>query len=880
MLFMKKIKYFFLSLLLSIVGNVFAQTESANRPLDAAVLHPRIRQWAFPNNGVSVSPHPSLLWPGAKGSNTVYKIQLSQDSLFAKDVIVGNEQVWAVYAVHKALKTGKWFWKYAYKNDRKKNWAWSESYSFNVIKDSSSTNTPTVETFLQEAATVHPRLWKINDKLDAFRNANRNNPEALALLKEADKLLHFTGITEAPTRPRDTAGVSDEKKESLIEFMYHGFGEKNGTPIKTLVQAYWLTGARKYVDAAITRALVLATLNHNALATRDDFNNANVLEALAWAYDAGYDFLSDSQKKTLRESIKERGNRIYNNVVNRFELQFCDNHIWQHILRNFSIAAVAVVKDIPDANQWLSYIYEVWSARFPTLGTTDGGAFDGNGYFRVHFETLVYLPYLLGQISGVDYYKNQWLQNLPYYLIYSLPAGEPSTGYGDMHEDLNRPLKMQARFAEALSREVHNPYLDSYVASLKKESPAYFEGNDQFRFFRLLTNGQKKADRNAKISLPERSRFFNDIGLAALHSDLAHPDKDAAVYLNVNPFGASGHGHAAQNAFTLNYKGLELSTGTGYYTNFSDAHTLLHYRSARAYNTILADSIGQKLGEEGYGWLPRGLSGHRIQYALGDASSAYGNVASTFWLSHFTKNKIVPDSANGYGDPGVKWNRRHILLLDSNYIIVYDELQSSKNVKWTWQFHSNYPLQKDKETLPQLRNVSIDIPKLGKYNVSLLSPAPLQLSVHDAFVSPALNWKGKKNDEEGDAVEYKKQWHAGFSTADKTPAFRFIGVIALNARDVPLHIQNKNGIYHFSIGNWNVAATLDAGQSPFLQVTSGDGNAVFDYGSGEVNILNGNERIAHHYKGSSLLIEKDNTGKYEWKEAIDKWPDVATQDRP
>lgn len=83
----------------------------------------------------------------------------------------------------------------------------------------------------------------------------------------------------------------------------------------------------------------------------------------------------------------------------------CDNHVWQHILRNFSIAAVAVANDLPEANEWLTYVYEVWSARFPVLGSTDGGWHEGNGYFRTHYETLIYLPELFGNISGMDYFK-------------------------------------------------------------------------------------------------------------------------------------------------------------------------------------------------------------------------------------------------------------------------------------------------------------------------------------------------------------------------------------------------------------------------------------------------------------------------------------------
>src|SRR5690606_19439298 len=100
------------------------------------------------------------------------------------------------------------------------------------------------------------------------------------------------------------------------------------------------------------------------LGTRDDFNSGNVMEAMALAYDCFYKYLSTEQQILLREAIAHRGRDFYSHMVNRFEAQLCDNHVWQHTLRNFSIAAFAVAHDVPEASEWLSYIYEVWSGRF------------------------------------------------------------------------------------------------------------------------------------------------------------------------------------------------------------------------------------------------------------------------------------------------------------------------------------------------------------------------------------------------------------------------------------------------------------------------------------------------------------------------------------
>ena len=40
----------------------------------------------------------------------------------------------------------------------------------------------------------------------------------------------------------------------------------------------------------------------------------------------------------------------------------------------------------------------------------------------------------------------------------------------------------------------------------------------------------------------------------------------------------------------------------------------------------------QKIGTEGYGWIPRWYEGEKISYIVGDASNAYGKVTAPIWL--------------------------------------------------------------------------------------------------------------------------------------------------------------------------------------------------------------------------------------------------------
>lgn len=846
--------------------------------LDTGMLHPRVREWAYPVNQVVVpDDSPYLLWPGVKGKTVRYKVMLASDSLFQKDVIRGEVQRWAVYPLHRRLKPGRWFWKYASSEKEAGGWNWSPVYDFNVKKQGENKFlSPEVAVVLAKSKAQHPRLWGMNKGADAFYSNNKENPEALAFIAASVKLLGQPLPEEKPTRPRDTTGMTALQRKQMVEFMYHGFGEKVATPIRNLCIAFQLSKDPRFIKEAIKRAVHVAKMDPESLATRDDFNNGNILEGLAWLYDAGYGYLTVGEKKILQQSIGIRGQRIYEGLPNRFELQMCDNHVWQHILRNFSIAAVAMANDLPQANEWLTYVYEVWTARFPVLGTTDGGWHEGNGYFRVHYETLIYLPALFGNISGVNYFEQPWMQHLPYYLLYSYPPNSTSTALGDMHENLKNMVKMQAIFADALATKIDNPFLNWYVSEIRKSNPAYFKGNDDFQLFRLLNFNAKRQNKIESPAMLPRGREFRDIGLAAMHSDLAHSGQELASYLSANPFGAAGHGHASQNAFTINYKGKKIFGGTGFYSNFSDAHNLLDYRSSRGYCTILADSLGQRIGEDGYGWMPRFMTGTHIQYALGDASNAYGDVTTDFWLGRFQEIGLKADRTNGYGNSGVKLYRRHMLQLDSNYVVLYDELAADKPVKWTTQFHSPFLMKGNVAEKTSIQGFSVET-GLGAIGTSVYANGPLQMVIHDKYNYPAKNWKGK-TDEEGNVIEFQNQWHTGVSTVGALKTNRFLTIIQLKNKKVAQIkvIHEANGLCELAVGDWHIKAELNTDNAALLAVKSELSQAVFSYGSEPVKMLD--KVYEHQIKGSSMLIELKNK-VINKQEVVDSLPDVVKFDQ-
>ncbi|MES2774088.1 MAG: DUF4962 domain-containing protein [Bacteroidota bacterium] len=875
----------------------FAQQKSPVIKLSAEKLHARVREWPYPVNGVTVPTNaPALLWPATDGKNTVfpmesgslvpedanignvrYQVMLAMDKSFQTSVIKSNIQAWAVYPLHQALKPGKWFWKYGYALKGTSKWTWSAVYDFLVDKKYAAEKvSPPLAEVIKRNEEPHPRLWNMHAIGEAFYTRNLANPEAKKFITYAEKLMKAPLPVEKPMRDIDTTGKTGLEKRGLMDRMYHGFGDLVGNPVRDLCIAYQLTHNDAFIKDAKRRALnILAMDPDKHYATFEDFNSGAVLEALGWFYDVGYDLLSSDEKDQFKGMIKKRAKAIYDHLPNRFELHVSDNHVWQITMRNLAIGTIPVVNEIPEAKEWLSYLYEVWSARFPVLGTTDGGWHEGNGYFKVNYRSLIYLSQLFSDCSGVDYFKMPWMKNLPDYMLYTNPPKAASTATGDMWENMPNVNKSQGLFAEALALKNDNPYLNWYVKQVRTSNPEFFTGTDDYLLFRLLNYNQAQKFREQSPEDLPKSKTFKDVGVVAMHENLSDPDKSLSSYLLSSPFGSSGHGHAAQNAFTIINNGRIVLGASGYYSNFSDKHNLLDYRTSRAYSTILADSIGQKLGEEGYGWIARSISGKHIQYGLGDASNAYGNIKSEFWLDRFRQINVTPSPANGHGNPNVTLYRRHMLQLDGGYIVLYDELEAKGPVKWTTQFHAPYDtihVQKTNNTNQQHFSVAAGAAQL---NASVFAGTPLQINVHHQFAEPAVNWM-KLTGEGGKLREYKEQWHAGI-TSQPAQKFRFLTIIQIKEGE-PEVIQVlpvNNGLSHWQIGEWDIRAQLDPAKPVALQVTGTQSKALFSYGN--LPIIFQGKTYASKIAGSSLLLETDRNTVTR-QEVVDELPDVAKYD--
>lgn len=786
--------------------------------LDKQSLRPRYREWAQPAGGVAVTQNPpALLWPASADSKAAtYRVRLSQDSTLA-GATASEPFEWAAYACHTPLAEGRWYWQWSVTEPGGAE-RWSAVNTFDVAASARRFATPRgAELVRKVAAMPHHRLYVSRDGVEAFRMRAQKNPEARGLVRQARAKLDMDPVPVAPTRPRDTTGMSPFEKKSLINFMYHKFGEVVTQPIVDFSMAYLLTGEEPFRDAAVRHALHVASLPADSDATSEDFNRSAIMYGLAMGYDTACDRMTPEERAGVLEAVRVRGEYFYKHYVKDFECHSMDNHVWQHTFRNFFFASIATLGDLPEAEKWFRYCYEVWCARFPILGGDDGGWHDGSSYMQANLVTFIYVPFILARLTGTDFFDLPWYRNLPSFLVYSFPKGSYATGFGDDYEKMTSPSQLYMGFADALARELSSPvarwYADQLIGGDEKE----LYRSKGFTLYRILTD--KPIDSVAPEA-PARntSRFYPDAGFSLMHTDPANASDDLMAAFFALPFGSTGHAHAAHNGFTINYGGRQLFGGTGYYSNFNDKHTLMHYRS-RGHNTILADGMAQVIGENGYGWLARFADNEAVTYTLGDATHAYDSIRTPFWIDRMEKSGVEYTRENGFGDPGITRFRRHFLFLKPDVIVIYDELAAREPVAWTWLLHSHHELRRAADNAVSASN------GLAEGRMDLFTSSGLELNLTDQFFSPAINWK-KRTGADGKVQEYTNQWHSEFTTTAKSRAQRFLAIFRITSEGRKLLELKRDAKGRVTVGEWTVAAELDASKPASLSVTDRRGNAV------------------------------------------------------
>ena len=654
---------------------------------------------------------PEFTWPPLDGKFT-YTVMLTGPDGKTESKSTGRN--WLVW--DHVLPPGTYTWRMKSTSDSDV----TEPRTFTIAPDPVEFLLPSPDEIVRRArATPHPRTWAhgASSPLPAFRGERANGFSAMA--QEADDKRHLPVQEEPRSESKDSNynDTVDEQKRTLASALAWA---------GTHDPRYGADAARRLLAQAAWSTTGPIGFSQNDMASR------NVAWTLALGYDWTYDYLSAEQKKKILEAIRARTRDMYEEYVatNEISRYPYDSHGNLTLTVTAAIAALTA-GDLPEADEWLKGAAQmaiVWTSPW---GGADGGF--GNGTAQADWDTGTNLPvwYVLKNATGIDLSKKEWVRNYSRYLAYFLPPNTPSGLFGDGQEQ--KLSELWARIGQAYTDFAPSPLGIWYASQLKGADPARLE-------ILLAPRMLDKSDR-----LPEgtpNAAAFPSIGWAAMHSDLADPER-TSVYFRSSPYGSYNHSHADQNSFVVNSRGKRLAIASGYYDNYRTPHWTEWYKQTRAANAITYD------GGKGEG---------------SDGRQFTGEI--THFETHPAYDIVVGHAEKAY-DGKLTKAERTLVFLRPDLILVRDSLASPAPHTWEWNIHALNRMQQLSD-----RKVAI-VNGDAKMCVEMLGGPDVAFSQTDRFTAapePSSMNKSEPN-----------QWHGVFATKAPSASAEFVALMRVGS---------------------------------------------------------------------------------------------------
>lgn len=779
---------------------VFFEDYESDKTIE--VVHPTSRDKPYPReeHELYINPAPLLVPRAARAKDEFLEFELSQNVEFPEEgTYRSGKLAWNVYNIHEAMAAGQWYWRFRKVDKEGRAAGWSKVYSFTVTGQEPVFVTPHFAVLQQNIPTGYPRIYGfLEDDLEQSRPHAAEHRE-------------YKDMTDRTNKTMSYAPVGNLYEYNTVK------GLANVHVCVNLNASYLTTGDEQYKRKLleIGRAMAAQSVDDKTLLD-DNFQVANIVDVLNTIYDICQNELTDGEKTAIESVILRAVTHYYHGFRGRMETTLFDEHPWQITLCSMMQGAYTICQKYPEAMTAFEYFYELWTSRAPASGfNRDGAWFNGASYLEVNVKTLYYMPMLFTHLTGRDFFKHPWYQNVGKSLIYSWLPGTRPTSFGDMTESKTTPNRYRAAFADIIAREVGDSFAEWYV----KECGDVLYGDQSLgRIYRFAKGipAYVKPELNDQL---DNFVWYKDVGEGVAFSNMSQRTSNLSLAFRSSPFGSGNHTHSDQNSFRLLYKGEYVYMNVGYYDDggngYHSKHNLLQYRATRGHNTMMINGIGQAISTKAYGNITRGLNGDNLAYFLGDASNAYREPSDNpEWIKAFAAAGISQTPQYGYGETPLNCYKRQIFMLRPNKIVIYDELGADKPATWQWLLHS--PV----EFHVSGTKITTTYPEKGGFT-----------SVAQIFSDQAVNITATDKWFPGGepvGADLEKRWHltANFGASMQNKILTVIQVSDDGQVDNIWRVDD-----HFKLGDWEVEAELSADKPAAISITNQSTGTVFNNSS-------------------------------------------------
>ncbi|MDD2431938.1 MAG: DUF4962 domain-containing protein [Firmicutes bacterium] len=702
-----------LVLIVSAIGFAEEETLRPKRPgLDQLGYYPENLEL------VRVNP-PYFLWIPETGAVT-YEVELSETADFAEKEVF-TDLVHTVMLLHRPLENGKtYYWRYRFIDANGDYSLYSRTRGFTISKTAPEFYVPPHEEIKAKIGD-HPRLFVTPNNIEEIRT--KIYDPIGAIIWDG---LYWDGRAVISKNP----GAEPEDFPGGVWEVNHWNKMNNQTvsTMDTLEKAAFVYVITKEEDLGLRAKEWLLEVakwdpSGPTSARVNDESSMNYIYRLCRAYTWLYDLLSEEDKKIVQETVRIRGEEIYDILTKPGEEYHVSPYL-SHSGRQIAFlgeAAIAFLGEIEEADKWFDYVTDVFFSIYPAWGAEDGGWAEGPIYWRWYLERILWFADAYYQATGVSLMNMPFWQNTGYFGLYVHPPYAKHSPFGD---NLDKTANIENYYVMSyLAKHTDNPYFKWHADQIKGVMPKGVMG---FLWHGTDLEGKAPSD------LPQ-SRYFRDVGWVSMHTDLADGGNNIHLLFKSSPYGSYSHSHADQNAFALEAFGSPLIISSGYYPYYQSPHHWQWTNATISKSTILIDGGGQQIHSfNSTGEISDFVSTEGLDYTLGDATKAYSGRVQNY--------------------------DRQIIFIKPHYILIRDTIASRRNHTYDWLLHSREPYEIEGNTFKVVDGKA-------KLVGEIRSSVPLELSSHDKFLV------------EPEQSSYKNQWHFTAHALEKAGDATFTAIL-------------------------------------------------------------------------------------------------------
>jgi len=499
---------------------------------------------------------------------------------------------------------------------------------------------PPSDRLLTTLRPEHPRLIAVSEDLARVKELIATDARAAAVAKkvtaEADSLLKAAPLARV-LKQRSSMSMLDTGRK-CVERLY------------TLATVYRLSGDRRYADRAIAELLAVAEFSDCNPSVFLD--TAETTHGVAIGYDWLFDVLSESQRRTIRKALVDKGLREGERAYRQKGSWTRARHNWNQVCNGaMVIGALAVAEDEPELAEFILQKARESLPLAMAEYAPDGAWPEGPGYWSYATRYTTYLLASLQSALGTDF----GLSNAP---------GFAKTG--EFRMQLTGPTRLAFNFSDGSARG--GGLAEMYWLARRFDRPDYAwyvrEGGHCDSPLHLWWF-DPRGDQPPKLP---NDAWFRHVDVAMMRSRW-HDPRAVFVAFRGGDNGAN-HSHLELGNFVLDADGQRWAMALG-----PDAYSLPGY-----------------FGRQRWTYYRTGTAGQNTLRIDGQNQAPKAAAPITAFFSSADRAHAVADLSAGYADQA-KRVCRGVALLQRRQVLIQDELESVSGREIVWQVHTGAKIE-------------------------------------------------------------------------------------------------------------------------------------------------------------------------------------------